>query len=147
MLRKERTKEHVQGRPKDHTSNMQTEESGEAPKRRNSASWRKDAETPERRNSASRQKNAETPNSRNSATCSKTSGIRLERKTSENLDIRKNGENRRPIQNRILEQMSSAERRTSGPRRRARIRGGYGSDADGAWSREGPKPKARRASS
>jgi hypothetical protein len=79
-------------------------------------------------------KNAETPNSRNSATYSKISGTRPEWETSENLDIRKNGENRRPMKNRLLEQVSSAERRTSGPRRQAGNEGGYGSDADEAWS-------------
>jgi hypothetical protein len=166
MLCKERTEEHVRGRPKDHTSNMQTEFRGTAKTRnsvgrrkheipcvggktpklrrlRNSMYRREDAEaakatefrvSAERRqnsentefrvlakirNSVFWRKNVETPNTRNSTTCSKTSGIRPERKTSKNLDIRKNGENRRPMQNRILEQVSSAERRTSGPSRRA----------------------------
>jgi hypothetical protein len=55
-------------------------------------------------------------------------------KTSGNLYIHKNGENQRPMHNGILEKVSSAERRTSEPKRRARIEGGYSSDADEAWS-------------
>jgi hypothetical protein len=43
MLRKEQKEEHVRGRPKDHTSNMQTEFRGTA-KTRNSVCRRKNAE-------------------------------------------------------------------------------------------------------
>jgi hypothetical protein len=42
-----------------------------------------------------RLKNAEIPNSHNPTTCSKTSGTQPELKTSESLDIRKNGEDQR----------------------------------------------------
>jgi hypothetical protein len=45
MLRKERTEEHVRGRPKDHASNMQTEFHGTA-KTRNSMCRGKNAEAP-----------------------------------------------------------------------------------------------------
>jgi hypothetical protein len=179
MLRKQRTKEHVRGRPKDHTSNMQTEfrvstgrrrsgkshgipcvggkspkpgkheipcDRGKSPKTRK---YRTPCDTEFRveaniRNSVFPRKNLETPNSRNPATCSKKSGTRPDLRTSESLDIRKDGENQRPMQNRILEQVSSAGRRTSRPTRRVR---NEGSDADEAWSRKGSKPKTRRASS
>jgi hypothetical protein len=89
-------------------------------------------------------KNAEIPNSHNPMTCSKISGTQPELRTSESLDIRKDGEDQRPMQNRTLEQVSSARRRTSGPTQRVR---NDDSDADKAWSRKGSKPKARRASS
>jgi hypothetical protein len=196
---KERIEKHVQGRPKDHTSNMQSEfrekaktrrygipcdtENSVSPKTRNSVwngipcvsekheipcvggkmpkirkhgnpsdtkirvSWRKHGnpcESTKTRKSVWRVKNAETPNSRNSATCSKTSGTRPELRTSESLDIRKDGENRRLMQNRILEQVSSARRQTSGPTLRVT---NEGSDTDKAWSWKGSKPKTRRASS
>jgi hypothetical protein len=91
-----------------------------------------------------RLKNAEIPNSRNPTTCSKTSGTRPELRMSGSPDICKDGEDQRPMQNRILEQMSSARRRTSGPTRRVR---NDDNDADKAWSRKGSKPRARRASS
>jgi hypothetical protein len=197
MLRKEGTEEHVRGRPKDHTSNMQTEFRGTL-KTQNSVCRQENAEAlkatkfrvstgrrrsggktskPRKheipcdggkspktrkygipcdtkfcvvakiRNSVFPRKNVETPNSRNSATCSKTLGTQPELKTSESLDICKDGENRRPMQNRILEQVSSAGRRTSGPTRQARNEGSYGNDADEAWSQMGSKPKSRRASS
>jgi hypothetical protein len=67
-----------------------------------------------------RLKNAEIPNSRNPTTCSKISGTQPELTTSESLNIRKDGEDQRPMQNRILEQVSNAQRRTSGPTRRVR---------------------------
>jgi hypothetical protein len=206
MFHKERTEEHVRGRPKDHMSNMQTEFHG-TPKTRNSVCRRENAEAPkatefrvstgrrqssksygipcvggkspkprkhenpcDRGKSLKRRKygmscdlefrvvakiqnsvfprnNVEIPNSQNPATSSNTSGTQPELKTSKFLDIRKNGENQRPMQNRILEQVSSARRRTSGPTRRARNEGSYIFDADEAWSRKGSKPKTRRASS
>jgi hypothetical protein len=97
-----------------------------------------------RRKAVWRLKNAKIPNSRNPTSCSKSSGTQPELRTSESLDIRKDGEDERPMHNRILEQMSSARRRTSGPTRRVR---NDDNDADEAWSQKGSKPKARVASS
>jgi hypothetical protein len=107
-------------------------------------SWRKHGkpcELTKTRKPVWRLKNAEIPNSRDPTTCSKTSGTRPELRTSGSPDIRKDGEDQRPMQNRILELMSSARRRTSGPARRVR---NDDSDADKAWSRKGSKPRARR---
>jgi hypothetical protein len=88
-----------------------------------------------------RLKDAEISNSRNPTTCSKKSGIRSELRTSRSLDIRKDGEDQKPMQNRILEQSSSARRRTSGLTRGVR---NDDNNVDKAWSRKGSKPKARR---
>jgi hypothetical protein len=110
-------------------------------------SWRKHGnpcKSTKTRKPVWRLKNAEIPNSRNPTTCSKTLGTQPELRTSESLDISKDGEDQRPMQNRILEQMSSARRRTSGPTRRVT---NDDNNADEAWSRKGSKPKARRASS
>jgi hypothetical protein len=67
-----------------------------------------------------RLKNAAIPNNRNLTTCSKTSGTQPELKTSESLDIRKNGEDQRPMHNQILEELSSTRRQTSAPTRRVK---------------------------
>jgi hypothetical protein len=110
-------------------------------------SWRKHGnpcKSTKTRKPVWRLKNAEIPNSRNTTTCSKTLGTQPELRASESLDIRKDGEDQRPMQNRILEQMSSARRRRSAPTRRVR---NDDNDADEAWSRKGSKPKARIASS
>jgi hypothetical protein len=113
----------------------------------NRVSWRKHGnpcKPTKTRKPVWRLKNAEIPNSRNPTTCSKKSGTQPELRTSGSLDIRKNGEDQRQMQNRILEQAPSARRRTSGPTWRVR---NDGSNADEAWSRKGSKSKARRASS
>jgi hypothetical protein len=193
-LRKERTEEHVRGRPKEHTTKMQfglrgrvktrrhrnpcdtefrvsqktqnsvwygmpcdSEEheflcvSGKTPKTRkhgnpcdteSRVNWRKhgkSCELTKTRKPMWRLKDAEIPNSRNPTTCSKTSGTRPELTTTESLDICKDGEDQKPMQNRILEQASSARRQTSGPTRRVR---NNDSDADKAWGRKGSKPRA-----
>jgi hypothetical protein len=215
-LRKERTEEHVRGRSKDHTTNMQSELRGRAKTRRHGnpcdtesrvtpktrrhgnpcdtefrvsqktrnsvwnrmpcdsekhefpcvsgktpktrkhgnpcdmgsrVNWQKHGkpcEPTKTRKPVWRLKNAEIPNSRNPTTCSKTSGTRPELRTSGSPDIRKDGEDQRPMQNRILERMSSARRRTSGPTRRVK---NDDSDTDKAWSRKGSTPRVRRASS
>jgi hypothetical protein len=88
-----------------------------------------------------RLKNAKIPNSRNPTTCSKTSCTQPELRASESLDIRTDGQDQRPMQNPILEQVSSARRRRSGPIWRVR---NDDSDTDKAWSRKGSKPIARR---
>jgi hypothetical protein len=87
-----------------------------------------------------RLKDAEIPNSRNSTTCSKSSGTRPELRTSKCPDVRKDEEELRPMQNRILERKSSARRRTSGPERRVKD---DDSSAAKAQSRRGPKPRAQ----
>jgi hypothetical protein len=103
------------------------------------AKTRKVGEPTKTRKPVWRLKNAEIPNSRNPMTCSKTSGTRPELRTSGSPDICKDGEDQRPMQNRILEQMSSAWRRTSGPTRRVK---NDDSDADKAWIWKGSKPRA-----
>jgi hypothetical protein len=108
------------------------------------ASWRKHGnpcKSTKTRKPMWRLKNAEIPNSHNPTTCSKISGTQPELRTCESLDIRKDREDQRPMQNRMLEQVSSARRRTSGPTRRVR---NDDSDAYKAWSRKGSKLRARR---
>jgi hypothetical protein len=92
------------------------------------------------RKSVWRLKDAEIPNNRSSTTCSKTSGTRPKYSTSESLNIRKDGEDQRPIQNRILERKSSERRRTSGPERHVRD---DDDSADKAQGRRRSKPRAQ----
>jgi hypothetical protein len=66
-------------------------------------------------------------------TCSETPEVRLKRKISGNLDIRKK-ESRRPMQNRRPELLSK-----TGSRNQAT------EDAGKAWSLEGPEPNSRSA--
>jgi hypothetical protein len=101
----------------------------------------KPCEPTKTRKSVWRLKDAEIPNNRDFTTCSKTLGTRPKYSTSESLDIRKDGEELRPMQNRILERKSSARRRTSGPERRVKD---DDSSAAKAQSRRGPKPRAQR---
>jgi hypothetical protein len=101
----------------------------------------KPCEPTKTRKSVWRLEDAEIPNSRGSATCSKTSGTRPKFRTSGSLNIRKGGEDRKPMQNRILERKSSAQRRTSGPKRRVRD---DDSSANKAQSRRASKPRAQR---
>jgi hypothetical protein len=166
---KERTEQHVRGHLEDHTINMQSELRGRAKTRRHGKSCdtesRATPKTRKHRNPCDteirvnrrkhgkpceptktrkpvwRLKDAEIPNSRNPTTCSKRSGIRPELRTSRSLNIRKDGEDQKPMQNRILEQKSSVRRRTSGSTRRVR---NDDSNADKAWSRKGSNPRAQR---
>jgi hypothetical protein len=92
------------------------------------------------RKSVWRLKDAEMPNSRSPTTCSKTSGTRPKCRTSGSLNIRKDGEDQRPMQNRILERKSSERRRTSGSERHVRD---DDDSADKAQSRRRSKPRAQ----